>query len=147
MEPYPHLMHADILPTAEEHEAILAVKQMHEKLRDKLHKEMRELKARLKEVKRELDATQQEIDTHARLVSPLGRIPPELLRDIYALATPVTASLPVTDMILHAPWTLLQVASQFASIGAKFVSSTGRCGHRWSLIPVPSLTAQTRLQV
>lgn len=50
------------------------------------------------------------------MISPLRRIPPALLGDIFSLAALTTDTLPVTDMVLHAPWTLLQVCKHWNDV-------------------------------
>lgn len=103
----------------------------YEEKRAKLQNDIHNLKARLQVAQKELGIAQHEIDRHAALISPVRRIPPHLLRDIFALAGPATDTLPANDMILHAPWTMLKVCRHWTEVCFMY-------GSLWSHVVISS---------
>ncbi|TFK97280.1 hypothetical protein BDV98DRAFT_269385 [Pterulicium gracile] len=77
MDPYPHLIHPERLPTPQEYDTIIAAKQSYDAQRTDLRQEIEQLVARLAKVQKELHLLEENIDAHARLISPLRRIPSE----------------------------------------------------------------------
>lgn len=119
MDDYPHLLHAGVVPTAQEHVTILAAKHSSEEQR---RKHIKLLKAQLEEAQDYLERLEQQIDAHARLLFPLRRIPSEILRDIFAYASPPTPPQPFADRVLHAPWTTMEVCKHWHDVCLEYGS-------------------------
>ncbi|TFK97289.1 hypothetical protein BDV98DRAFT_270492 [Pterulicium gracile] len=112
---YDHLLHSGVRPTPQEHESILAARNIYEQERSTSLQEIQRLETGLEQAKEKLGTLGLQIGAHLPLVSPLQRVPPEILRDIFALATPSkpTGIARIADRVLYAPWTTLQVCKQW----------------------------------
>lgn len=125
---FPHLEHSGAAPTRDEHQSLSFSKISYEDKRKALREEVADLKVRLKQAEGELEHIQEQIDAHSNLVSPLRRIPPELLRGIFAAAAP-SILLGLRDMTLAAPWTLLRVCRHWHDVCLMY-------GSLWSSINI-----------
>ncbi|TFK97836.1 hypothetical protein BDV98DRAFT_596343 [Pterulicium gracile] len=128
LETYPHLHHSSAAPNIEERYSIDSAKQNLEEKRGSLRNRIDDLTALLREAKDELDLVQQQIDAHANLISPLRRIPPEILREIFQTFIPVSL-LGLRDMTHAPPWTLLRVCRHWHDVCLMF-------GSLWSRITI-----------
>ncbi|TFK97826.1 hypothetical protein BDV98DRAFT_607305, partial [Pterulicium gracile] len=103
-----HLRYSEAVTNPEEFRSINTSKRALEEKREVAVGRVKELKELLEGAQKELEVLDEQIRGHARLVSPLRRIPPHILCDIFTLAIPF-APVRFEDLVLTAPSTLLLV--------------------------------------
>lgn len=115
------LQDSTAVPADEELISLRSAKEAKEAKRNSVQDEVDHLLRVVEERRKELQELDSEIEAYAYVVSPLRRIPPDTLRDIFSYAIPYTVA-GIRDTTLFAPWTLLRVCKHWRNVGLMYGS-------------------------